>query len=326
MSRAKTTAAKKQQAIQLKRQRPNISEQEIANLLNISRSSVHRFITTSGPEQAQKTGSTPQRNNVQSGSEQVQDQGSEQTTPQVGLDFEDSPVPVEKKSAVDQAFSSFKGLLGISDERDQKKAPPPLLSAKLTPQQQQFVDSITPTIGLAAIALSAWIWGHMGDEYRVLAPSEEVARQIIEPLVRIYARHTPAIGEINPDYADGLSSLVALVGYVHISLELYQHIKRQKEEQDYDQGQDPGRVNGNGRRAYRDTARPENGARNESTGYAALWRSEGTDDQHHDSNGRNPAGLGIHDLPDKERRQYEALSRLAQLDYEHRARRSIRPN
>jgi hypothetical protein len=238
------------------------------------------------------------------------------------LDFQESPSPIEKKSVIDSAFDSLKGMLGISDSEGQPKPPPPI-SVALSEKGQRFVDAISPTAALAFITMAAWMWGQIGPEYGVLAPDETVARQIIEPLLRIYARHSTFMVEVNPDVADVGASLLGLVGYVNVSLKLYQQIKQEREE--YEQYGESiqrrqYRPNPTEQRAYES----ENRASGSGRGYADVPRGQNGGDQLNGRNVRNPNNINLSNLPDKEARQYAALSRLSQLDYEHRARRSNR--
>jgi len=249
------------------------------------------------------------------------------------LDFEESPAPVEAKGIVDSALASLKGMLGMDDKATKKATP--LLSAKLDPKRQQFVDATAPTFALAAMAIGAWMWGQVGSEYAILAPDEAVAERIVTPLLRVYARHANFLTDIHPDYADIGASLFALVGYVHISLKLYHQIKleEQLDDEDLSQGQPyrgyqapAGADVAASRRAYR-TASPESesGVSHQGGRHAPLRRASGGRTERngeHDGDSGNITGLN---LSGKEAAQYEALSRLSRLDYEHRARRAGRP-
>jgi len=235
------------------------------------------------------------------------------------LDFEESPTPVEKKGIVDNALNSLKGMLGMDPTKEAKA--PPIVSAKLNAKQQQFVDAAAPTLALAAMAIATWMWGRIGPEYSVLAPDEKVAERIVTPLLRVYARHSNFLTDINPDVADIGASMFALVGYVHVSLGLYQQIKREKE--DYEQGYAPeNNVSGIHRSA---APQSEDGTRNQSRGYADVRRKRGVNGEEHGRDGGTTGSVDLSHLTDKQAREHEALSRLAQLDFEHRARRSGRP-
>jgi hypothetical protein len=234
------------------------------------------------------------------------------------LDFQESPVPIDdkKKSIVDQGLDSIKGMLGIKDVKGEKKVAPPL-TAKLDPKRQAFVDNVTPAIALGfTIVASAW-WQRIGPEYKSLAPDEEDATRIVAPLVRIYARHATFLTEINPDWADAGASLFAFVAYVYTSLGLYQKIKEEKEAAEHEQ------QGTYGYREYRSNgASAENGAYYSGSGYADVSGASQNNVGGSSQNGWTSQTIGRVDLTSKEQRQFEALSRLAQLDYASRARRS----
>lgn len=322
MSRSKAYQAKKNHILQLKRQRPELTERELANLVNVSKTSVHNMLAASGQNHAQKTGHDQKSDRDQTGQPVVTDQlvtNPDQNSDQIGLEFEDSPAPIEPKGLVDNAFSSLKSMLGIS-EKTQAAAPPRIFSAKLDPKQQRFVDALAPTLALAAMSIAAWMWGRIGPEYAVLAPDENVARNIVEPLLRIYARHANFLIDIDPDVADAGASVFALVGYVNVSLSLYQQIKQDQQEQEYEHEQGQNTIN----RRRATSHQSKNGTGNAGRGYVDVRREDRTNDPGNGANGRGSRGLDQATLTDKESRQREALSRLAELDYNHRARRSMR--
>ena len=305
----KINPAIKQMAIE--RLRQGLTAKQVADLTGVSVRTAERLRTqlkqkTAVPARSATAANTP---NVPPPTT-TEDRQDETTI----LDFVESPSPIEKQSIVDSAFDSLKGMLGISAGDDQP-APPPVFSAKLDEKQQRFVDATTPMLALGFMSLAAFLWGRIGSEYSVLAPNEVVARQIVEPLLRVYARHAQFVQVINPDMADVGASILALVGYVNVSLSLYQQIKQDKEE--YEQGYS------NNRRYRPPTTESRTG--NESRGYADIQRA---DDGHAQSNGghvrNDDRRVNRDDLTDKEAKQYAALSRLAALDYQHRARRSLR--
>ncbi len=313
----KIPAATKQLALQ--KLRDGLSVKEVTDLTGVSARTIQtwkqRHTAKSGIP-AGKTVQIPQAQATQTTATNAQE---DKTT----LDFAESPAPVDKKGVVDSALSSFKAMLGINEEKGTKA--PPIVSAKLNAKQQQFVDAASPTLSLAAMALAAWLWGRIGPEYSELAPDEKVAERIVTPLLRVYARHSNFLTDINPDLADIGASMFALVGYVHVSLGLYQHIKREREE--YEQGYEPQEnVSGINRRTYRGgtTAESENGSRNTRDRRGDVPGPGGINGGIDGRNDGHLASVNLSALPDKEARQYEALSRLAQLDYQHRARRSGR--
>jgi Homeodomain-like domain len=303
----------------LEKLRDGLSNKEIVDLTGVSLRTIQTWrqqstrttgLPARGPAQTSPIVPTP-LHAEESHAEQ------ERTT----LDFEESPAPPEQKNIVDSALSSLKGMLGISEGDKPKKAPTPL-SGKLDSKKQAFVDAAAPTVALALIAVAAWMWGHQGADYALLAPDEEVASRIVTPLLRVYARHASFLTDISPDMADVGASLLALVGYVHVSLGLYQQIKQQEQNYEYDQEQE-GRDDAGRRRAYR-VAKSESGARNAGRGYAAVSGNGGAGAAHNVRYDGGAGGVNRLNLSEKEAREHAALSRLSELDYQHRARRSGR--
>lgn len=297
----------------LEKLRDGLTIKQVADLTGVSPRTLERWKTglngKSGKQSSNAPVSTPPQESTPPA---PQDRQEDKTT----LDFQDSPAPVEKKNVVDSALSSLKGMLGIADKKDDKAAQP-VFSAKLDARRQQFVDSATPTLSLAFMAVAAWLWGRIGPEYSVLAPDEKVAQKIVEPLLRIYARHADFLTDVNPDVADVGASMFALVGYVHVSLKLYQQIKQEKEAVNEGNQASAGR----GWRVYGPDA-AEGRAGDQGDRYAPVQRASGGNGSVNGANDGYPGGVNLPHLTDKEQRQFEALSRLSQLDYQHRARRS----
>jgi hypothetical protein len=286
----------------LEKVRDGLTSKEIAALTGVNARTIDRW---------KNQGGIQPRTSVQDDVDTSQESNDKTT-----LDFDDSPEPIEKKPFVEEAVRSLKGMLGIADKKDDAKVPP-VLSAKLDAKRQQFVDSATPTLSLAFIALASFLWSRIGSEYSQLAPDEEVAEKIVRPLLRVYARHANFLTDINPDVADIGASMFALVGYVHVSMQMYAHIKKEKE--DYGESDTAlfmGRPQPTGN---------ENGSGNSGNRHAAFQRSSGENGSINDSNVRNTTNFDVSHLADKEQRQFAALSRLSQLDYQSRARRSGRP-
>jgi|SRR6266567_3908348 len=311
----KITPATKQLALQ--KLRDGLTVKEVADLTGVSVRTLQDWNRKQsgksgipGGKPAQTQGAAPSSTDAQKAQEQAQDG---KTT----LEFEDSPAPPEKRGIVDEAMRSLKGMLGIADKQE-TKTPPVVLSAKLDPRRQQFVDSASPTLALAAMALAAWLWGRIGSEYSALAPDEKAAQRIVEPLLRIYARHAQFMTDINPDVADVGASMFALVAYVHVSLDIYQRIKQEKEEE-YGTGE----WNVRDSRRYRAPA--ESTASHASSRHADVSGDGGANGSVNGANGRDTGGIDLAHLSDKEAAQHAALSRLSELDYQHRARRSGRP-
>src|SRR5258708_39256948 len=159
----KTNNATKQLALQ--KLRDGLSTKEVADLTGVSTRTLERWKSALSPKSAMPSRNAPVNDTLHN-----TPTDDEKTT----IDFEDSPAPVEKKSVVDSAMASLKGMLGIADKKADKTSHP-VFSAKLDAKRQQFVDSPTPTLSLPLMPLASWMWGRIGPEYRQLAPSDEVA-------------------------------------------------------------------------------------------------------------------------------------------------------
>lgn len=304
----KISAATKRLA--LEKLQSGLSVREVADLTGVSTRTLDRWKGKPGAKTAVPGGSAPVATATPIEPPPVEDKPV--------LDFEEAPATLEHKGVVGSALSSLKGMLGIADKKDAtSKTTQPVFTAKLDARRQNFVDSAAPTISLAFMAMAVWLWRRIGPEYSGLAPDEAVAQKIVTPLLRVYARHASFITDVNPDVADVAASMFALVAYVDVSLKLYQHIKQDQEE---NENQDEV----GSRRIYRNTAQSENGTGNGSHGHAAVRGRSGGDDSDHGGNGGNTEGVSLAHLSDKEARQYQALSHLAELDYNSRLRRSGR--
>lgn len=294
---------KKAQAIQLLKEKPHLSIKDLENLTGLSHASAQRI----------------KKNSVLTEHKHTVPQGDMHESPDssaTSLNFQDSPEPVEKKSLVDQGLDSIKGILGIRDEKGERPSPPPM-SGKLDPKRQAFVDNITPTISLAFMLMASWAWGRIGQEYSRLAPDEKVAARIVEPLVRIYARHANFLTDVNPDVADAGASLFALVGYVYASLGMYQQIR--EEQAAYEQNSTtPTRY-----REYRTNGhRPESGIDDQGSRQPDIQGTDQGDVGGNSGHGRAQVSVDRANLTPTQQRQYEALSALAEQDYQSRLRRS----
>lgn len=306
------TEKKKAHAIQLLKQKPTLTVPDIMNLTGLSRTTSQRVRASFYQDMHKET--------------KVQDDISEPTVaPPPALDFQDSPAPVEdkKKNIIDSGLDSIKGMLGIKDTSSGEKKQVPPLTAKLDPKRQAFVDNITPTLTLAFVAVATATWARIGPEYKQLAPDETVANRIVEPLVRVYARHAVFLTEINPDIADVGASLFALAGYVYASLALYQKIKEDKEAYEQEQ-QSTGTNRYNPNWKYGDGYTPttENTANNQVNRYADVPGTNQGDVRGNSANGGHALNFNRASLAPKEQAQFEALSRLSELDYQSRLRRS----
>lgn len=228
------------------------------------------------------------------------------------FDVEDAPEGLLDSQDSDSAIAKVFKRLGLKGEVHDKE-PRALPSAKLTKAQQSMYDSFAPLAIQGFVVVAGWSWGLLGEEYRVLAPSEEVATKIIAPLMRIYARTSKIAASLNPNHTDAAASLAALVGYVWSSYGMYKQIKQEK--QDYaDENA--------GVTALRPAASYQSGNDREDAGRDAPGASAETGRAATRRNGNQQPGVDLSKLSESERRAYEKLSHLRELDYASRARRS----
>lgn len=306
----KAIDAKKQHILQLKRDRPQLSLRELANLTGLSHSTVERALKKLSQDERKDT--SLQADVHTSSDVSTPSQGQEES-PSIGLSFQDSPAPLERKGIVDSAFDSLKGLLGISDKEQQKAAAPAPLSGKLNEKQQSFVNNFAPTASLIAILIAENIWSRIGPDYKFLAPDEETASRIVTPLLRIYARHMQVGIEISPDAADLGAAVAALFGYIYASLKLYEHVKQEKLANEDNTGHRAGHA-----------ATREDRTHGEGDRRANFSRSNQRDVSTADGINGHAGPISPGNLTAKEAAQFEALSQLRQRDLESRLRRSGR--
>jgi hypothetical protein len=228
----------------------------------------------------------------------------------------DDVFPQEEEGALAKVFKKL-GLKGADREEKEYKATP---SAKLTKAQQSLYDSFAPLAIQAFIVVVGWSWGLMGEEYKVLAPDEEVAEKIVAPLMRIYARSSKIGTTLNPNHIDAAASMAAMIGYAWTSISLYQQIKQEKAA-----NEQPG-INGypNGYTELRASppATDESGYGNANTGRDVTRANSRRNGANAQSNGHQQPDFDPRNLTESERRAYEKLSVLRERDYQSRARRS----
>lgn len=317
MPYVKISPATKKQAME--KLAAGMSMTDVAKMFSISSKTLSAWQNkTSGGKGNSSLASTPSQASTTPAPSTQATQDTQQVS---SLDFEESPAPPGKKNAVDSAWASLKGMLGIADKGTEKAAPP-VLSAKLDAKRQQFVDAATPTLSLAFMALASWLWAQVEPDYSgMLAPDEKTAQRIVEPLLRVYARHANFLTDVSPDVADIGASMFAIVGYINASYRLYRQIK---EEEQHEESPANGNTSNGRWRAYR-PAPTENGTGNTSHRQPDVHGASRQHGSGNGANGRDTGDISGLTLSEQEARQYAALSRLSQLDYNHRARRSGRP-
>lgn len=220
------------------------------------------------------------------------------------IPVESQVIPPDGLPSEDEQASILKRIyekLGLNVKAAIHQPSPPM-----TQEKDHFVHTVGQLGAQMVSALMGWVFSIPGWEYSVLAPHAEEAQRIIEPLLRIYARHSKVVGNITPDMNDIIESLTALSGYALVSTQMLAMIKE-------DKARNNGQVTTQSQvRPSFTTTRPDDIRRNTSNGYQPVEDSAPADTQF------------TRDLTDDERRNYEALLVLTERDYQYRARRSGR--
>jgi hypothetical protein len=304
MAPTKAYLEKAQHAEKLLSLNPNLTPQELYEATGVSETSARRIKKAFA-------------RNVTISKNETEDLTDDNALP---VDFQESPQPVgdepTHESIVAHGKKLLRGMLGMRDETEEKKSVTPQpVQAKLTKQQQTFVNNFSPIVSYGFIIISAWCWSKAaGPEYVILQPSDDIAQKITEPLVRIFARHNSFVQSMSPDQIDVGQCIFALFAYVHSSWSMYQQMKaeKQKEEEIEPRYQDgyggvaptEERLNGTSNRRYDVQQNAPNVAK-------------------YGDDGRN-GNVEYSNLTPKQEAERQALSRLSQLDFESRARRSGR--
>ena len=197
---------------------------------------------------------------------------------------------------------------------------------ELTPERQKTVKVFSSLVAHLGSSALVFVYTIPGAEYGCLAPNADELFRIIEPLLRIYARHSKVIQNISPDAADVTESLTALGAYMEVSIMLFRQIQQEKKQygaaniyQRPGTGSDVAdELTGSGQANYEETPvsnetpRPDNIRRyprpdNVSSQNGAITNAE---------SGR--------DLTADQQFQRDRLLELTNKDVEHRLRRSGR--
>jgi hypothetical protein len=233
------------------------------------------------------------------------------------LEVEIPPAEPAHASFLDRA----KARLGLSV--DKPDVQPKAASPRLTKGQQEFIEVARPIAAQIGVELGAFAWEKVGGyDYRILAPSEDIAEKIMLPWCRILAR-TFAVkykGKVTPNQLDMGASLLALAGYSLSSVRMYRAIKNeekyagQEEEATTRPRGTTGAVRPE-RQAVHDVANrvPVSGPENR-----AVSPDRGSIRGSAPDSGSND----LRNLSPEERRQYERLNQLRLRDIESRRRRA----
>lgn len=212
--------------------------------------------------------------------------------------------------------------------QDEQKQTVEGIYKKLGVKAKEFIDSepqeITPQINenikrgslMAArifSAISMWGFSVFGVEYGQAAPTVDHSYRMIEPLLRITARHTPIVGKISPDVEDAIESATAMSDYALYAMNIMSQIREDKLANN-------GRYTGT---AYRPTTGETgfngNGSRsNDIRGFTTH-----SNEPHEATRGEQHTDTQEH-LTNEQQFNRDMLHQLSIRDFETRAKRSGR--
>ena len=175
----------------------------------------------------------------------------------------------------------------------------------LTPEKEKLVTSVGALGGNLMSAGVALGFSLFGPEYNALAPSPEEGTLIIEPLWRIYVRHSKIAGNLTPDMNDVILSMTALSGYIEVSIHMFNQIREDK------------RLNG---QVTQSQVRPSFATPRQ----APIGEQYTTTNSEYAQNSGVTPPVDTSKLDDNQRHNYEALRVLSERDYNYRVRRSGR--
>jgi len=234
-------------------------------------------------------------------------------TPTFAINVEDAPddtfIAEEKPGVLKNIFSQL-GLQSSSESSEAKKQP----ATKLNARQKQFCETFTPMAANILVLSMTFGFSKINEAYQVLAPSEEVAVNIVAPLIRIYARQAKFVNSVNPNYIDAAASFTALIGYVVTTYRMYQQIKSgawdEEQSEEFENYYNDEPVTRESRYSGASNGR-ENLSKSATQAVHAVPGSARNNAQHDTK----------HDLTDAQRYQFEKLSILRQRDFDSRLRR-----
>lgn len=151
------------------------------------------------------------------------DNTSEKTSLHVEVEPDDV-TKKEKETITDKAKTFAKTFLGFSPPDTEEKNAAEKKETRGRKKKFKFEHQVLMLSGLAA----GWIATQFDEEYRACSPTKEHLESILSPLARIADRHLP-VGEVNPDFSDGMLAIYALGIYVIHARTTYVMIKQQKE-------------------------------------------------------------------------------------------------
>jgi len=217
------------------------------------------------------------------------------------------PTEEEKKSTLEKMYAR----LGVEAKK--------ILTEEVEELSPETLGRVNKTSLMAARIFSSicmWGWSIFGIEYQIVAPTVEQSQKMIEPILRITARHAPIVGNISPDVDDVIEAGTAISDYALYAMAMMQQIRE-------DKLANGGRYTGTFRSANGITT-SENGLNGNSTrsndyrGFTTVG-NEPTQDTRYEQH-TNPEDH----LTENERYNRDMLSQLRARDMQSRARKSGR--
>ena len=208
------------------------------------------------------------------------------------------PTEEEQKATLDSLYKK----VGVK-AKEFITSPP----QEITPEKQQFVNTTTRLSARILSTVMSWGFSVFGWEYGLLAPTHEQAAKIIEPAMRIVARHSKIVGNVSPDIEDGIDCLTAISDYAVVCMQLMEEIREDKKANN-------GRYTGNNINA-RETRTSNSPPR------STPIRGYPTNGSQHTENGEATPAVPTDNLTYYEQYNATMLSRLRERDFAYRARR-----
>lgn len=187
----------------------------------------------------------------------------------------------------------------------------------LTDEQLKYVNRTSLLAARIFSSICMWGWSIFGIEYQIVAPTVEHSQKMIEPVLRIAARHTPVVGNISPDVDDIIEAATAISDYALYAMAMMQQIRE-------DKLANGGHYTGTYRYTTGSTSASQNGfggepARsNDFRGYPPA--SNESDEASRATEYPDPS----EHLTEYERQNRDALRQLSIRDFQARARKSGR--
>lgn len=99
---------------------------------------------------------------------------------------------------------------------------------ELTPELAARVNRTSLMAARIFTSVCMWGWSIFGIEYQIVAPTVDHSQRMIEPILRITARHSKFIGNVSPDVDDLIEAGTAMSDYALYAISMMQQIREDK--------------------------------------------------------------------------------------------------